>query len=77
MSWECNLFHLYILHNLVFLGRGWVVQAINPGTIRTPLVTDLLEMGGADYTQAGRPYPLESRCGEIDEIGGGGALLSL
>lgn len=48
---------------------GIRVLAINPGTIETPLVTGLLEMGGADYKAAGRPYPLQSRCGHVDEIG--------
>ena len=48
---------------------GIRVLAINPGTIETPLVTGLLEMGGTDYKAAGRPYPLQSRCGHVDEIG--------
>ena len=44
---------------------GIRVLAINPGTIETPLVTELLEAGGSDYTAAGRsktpPYPLSNR----------------
>lgn len=48
---------------------GIRVLAINPGTIRTPLVDHLLEEGGATYDGAGSPYPLQSRCGEIEEIG--------
>ena len=31
----------------------------------------LLEEGGATYDGAGSPYPLQSRCGEIEEIGDG------
>jgi NAD(P)-dependent dehydrogenase (short-subunit alcohol dehydrogenase family) len=45
------------------------VVAINPGTVETPLVSALLEMGGSDYAKAGAPYPLQQRCGDIAEIG--------
>eukprot|EP00040_Diaphanoeca_grandis_P022779 m.123072 g.123072 ORF g.123072 m.123072 type:complete len:294 (+) comp28958_c0_seq1:138-1019(+) len=48
---------------------GIRVLAINPGTIKTPLVDELLALGGSDYDAASAVYPLQSRCGEISEIG--------
>jgi NAD(P)-dependent dehydrogenase (short-subunit alcohol dehydrogenase family) len=58
--------------------HGIRVLAVNPGTIRTPLVADLLPGGGTDedWAAAGAVYPLQSRVGEIHEVGAVCAFLA-
>ena len=50
---------------------GIRVVAVNPGTVRTPLVAALLPGGGTDqdWANAGSVYPLKQRVGEIREVG--------
>ncbi|EDQ86356.1 uncharacterized protein MONBRDRAFT_10960 [Monosiga brevicollis MX1] len=46
---------------------GIRVNAVNPGTVDTPLVRHNVERAGATMEQAGAIYPLESRVGQPSE----------
>lgn len=48
---------------------GIRVNAISPGTIRTPLVEALIKGAGSTMEQAGSVYPLQGRVGEPSEVG--------
>jgi len=50
-----------------YASKGVRVNSVSPGTIQTPLVTNVLKLRNSSPEQAGEAYPMQ-RIGQVDEV---------